>query len=38
MKYELNLLCDGLFKVPKTIVILKIFENMKNDYFVELYF
>ncbi len=38
MKYKLNSLCDGLFKVPKTTIISKIFRNMKNGYFVELSF
>jgi len=38
MECKLNLLCYGLFKAPKIIMILKVFLNIKNDYFLELFF
>jgi hypothetical protein len=38
MKYDFNLLCYGLFKIPKTKIILKVFLSIKIDFFLELSF
>jgi hypothetical protein len=38
MKYDFNLNCYGLFKIPKTTIILKVFLSIIIDYFLELSF
>jgi hypothetical protein len=33
MECDFNLLCYGLFKTPKTVIILKVFSAFKNNHF-----